>query len=424
MSDARRPFGAPRGCRPVNRLQRQAGFTLIELLVVMGILSGFLVMLVSLVDSGLTMFRDGETSQVLADRGARAQQVIRDELSRLRGSSTGRDRTEVEDRLVVQMLPIGLPPQPERGATMVQVLRGAVHLAPARELDIVGKRLAAEVFEEDPSLTPDEIVAEVEKRVGAEPLRGVGNLLLVPWRQEGDDDALLELRAGWFLPGQKVPSGVDRFVDPFDVVVPGSDEWPGLMVYEMSTPILRDLLHVEFGLWSQRTTSWGDVRGPLHGFQSGAATNLQFPQAIWDSARGGWLVDRASGGEFAFDLGPLSEGDPTDDIHPHGILVRVVVAQDRESTPEGLLAGYVGVDDTTLTLYDGSAFPGNRDGGYVKLAGEWIRYAELDGDRLVGCKRGQRATKILEHETGTVVNVGRTIEFVVPVLHAKDDWNG
>ena len=85
----------------------QGGFTLIELIVVMGILSGFLVMLVSLVDSGLTMFRDGETSQVLADRGARAQQVIRDELSRLRGSSTGRDRTQVEDRLVVQMLPNG-----------------------------------------------------------------------------------------------------------------------------------------------------------------------------------------------------------------------------------------------------------------------------------------------------------------------------
>ena len=97
---------------------RQLGFTLVELLVVMGILSGFLVMLVSLVDSGLTMFRDGETSQVLADRGARAQQVIRDELSRFRGSATGRDRASVEDRLVVQMLPIGLPYTPARGATM------------------------------------------------------------------------------------------------------------------------------------------------------------------------------------------------------------------------------------------------------------------------------------------------------------------
>ena len=403
---------------------RSRGFTLIELVVVMGILSGFLVMLVSLVDSGLTMFRDGETSQVLADRGARAQQVVRDELSRLRGSATGRDRQAVEDRLVVQVLPVGLPYTRARGATLVQVLRGAVHLSPDRELAIVGKRLAAEVLQEDPTLTPEEIVAEADKRAASEPLRGIGNLLMLPWRQEGDDDALLELRAGWFLPGQRIPSGPDRFVDPFDVVVPGGEELPGITVYEMTRPILSDLLHVEFGLWSQRTTSWGDARGPLHGFQSGATARFSDPLAIWDSARGGWLVDASQGGEFAFDLGPLSEADPTDDIHPHAILCRVVVAQDRDAAPEGLLARFVGADDTTLYLYDGAGFPGAGDGGYVKLGGEWIRYASLEGDRLLGCKRGQRATKILEHAAGTVVNVGRTVEFVVPVLHAKDDWNG
>ena len=401
-----------------------SGFTLIELIVVMGILSGFLMMLVSLVDNGLTMFRDGETSQVLADRGARAQQVIRDELSTLRGSSTGRDRAEVEDRLVVQMLPIGLPYTPARGATLVQVLRAAVHLSPDRELAIAGKRIAAEVFQEDPSLTPEEVLAAVEKRAASEPLRGIGNLLMLPWRQEGDDDALLELRAGWFLPGQQLPSGPDQFIDPFDVVVPGGEELPGLTVYELTEPILSNLLHVELGFWSQRTTSWGDARGPLHGFQSGAASAMQFPQAIRDSARGGWLVDADAGGEFAFDLGPLSEDDPTDDIHPHAILVRVVVAQGRDATPEGVLAGAVGAEDTSLSLYDGSAFPGDPDGGYVKIGGEWIRYGSLDGDRLIGCKRGQRATKILEHGAGAVLNVGRTIEFVVPVLHAKDDWNG
>ena len=59
------------------------GFTLIELLIVMGILSGFLLMLVQLVDTGLRMFRDGEVSQVLADRGSQAQRVITAELGQL-----------------------------------------------------------------------------------------------------------------------------------------------------------------------------------------------------------------------------------------------------------------------------------------------------------------------------------------------------
>ena len=118
----------------VHSQANQRGFTLIELLIVMGILSGFLLMLVQLVDGGLRMFRDGETSQVLADRASRAQRVITSELSQMRGSTTARDREQVLDRLVVQMLPIGLPPAAERGATRTQVLRAAVRLPADREL--------------------------------------------------------------------------------------------------------------------------------------------------------------------------------------------------------------------------------------------------------------------------------------------------
>ena len=92
---------------PASATTRQDGFTLIELLIVMGILSGFLLMLVQLVDSGLRTFRDGETSQMLADRSSHAQRVITEELTQLRGSASTRDSERVEDRLVVQLLPIG-----------------------------------------------------------------------------------------------------------------------------------------------------------------------------------------------------------------------------------------------------------------------------------------------------------------------------
>ncbi|HEB54245.1 MAG TPA: type II secretion system protein [bacterium] len=399
---------------------RSGGFTLIELLVVMGILSGFLLMLVQLVDAGLRMFRDGETSQVLADRAGRAQRVITEQLSLLRGSSTGRDRQRVDDRLVVQMLPIGLPPAPERGATRVQVLRGAIHLDPERELELLDRRLVARLLAEDPTLAGAELEAEVAKLRAAEALQGIGNLMLLPWRQPGDD-ALLELRCGWFLPGERFPAGPDRYVDPFDVIVPGEDDLPGMLVYEVTRPILSDLLHFEISMWAQGTTSWGDPLGPLHG---GGSASLNDPQPVWDSARGGWLIDAASGGEFAYDVGPSSEHDPSDDIHPHAFLVRVVVAQAADATPEGILASFLGDQDHSLYLYDGTSFPGAADGGFVKIGGEWLRYAELDGDRLIGLQRGQRGTKALSHEAGSQVHVGRTIEFVVPVLHQKDDWNG
>ena len=402
----------------MNTARFDRGFTLIELLVVMGILSRFLTLLVHRVDGGLVVFRDGELGQELADRAARAQHVVRRELLRLRGSAVGRERERVDDRLVVQLLPIGLPAEPERDATRVQVLRGACRLDVERELRIVDELLAARALAEDPTRTPEAIVAAVEEQ------RGVGNLLLVPWRQEGPDDALLELRCGWFLPGQVFPAGPDRWVDPFEVPVPGSPDLPGLTVYQLTEPILQDLLHVEFALWSQATTSWGDARGPLTLAGARAATPKELPQPVWDSARGGWLVDRFAGGEFAFDVGPASEQDPTDDIHPHAILVRIVVARPADAPAEGLLAAPLGAEDTSLTLVDGNAFPGDPDGGMLKLDGEWLSYAERDGDRLLGLRRAQRATKALEHAPGTRVHVGRTVEFVVPILHHKDDWNG
>lgn len=395
-----------------------AGFTLLELMVVMGILTGFLVMLVQLVDTGLRLFHEGELGQQLADRSSHAERVLARELGALRGSGSGRDRTFADDRLVVQWLPIGLPAQPERDATQVQVLRAAVHVPADREVVLRDAMLAMQALEAQPNLSANEVDELVAQRRAQEPLRGIGNLLLLPWRQEGADDALLELRVGWFLPGQRVPVGPERLVDPFEVAVPGSQDLPGVLVYRLTTPILQDLLHVEFQFWSQQTTAWSP--GPASDLRSGG----QGPEKIWDSARGGWLVDAVGGGVFAFDRGPASLGDPTDDIQPHGILVRCVVAQPGDVAAEGLLAEDVDAGDTGLRLLDGERFPGATDGGFVKLRGEWLRYGSRDGDILRGLSRGQRGTKARDHAAGTRVHVGRTVEFLVPVPHARDDWNG
>lgn len=401
---------------PARAWPRAAGFTLMELLVVMGILTGFLLMLAQLVDGGLRMFGEGELGQALADRASAAQRVLQRELTNLHGSATGRDRDVCEDRLVVQSLPIGLPPRPERGASRVQVLRGAVRLPVERELALLDAQIANDLLRENPTMPRAALDQKVAELRAGKPLRGLGNVLLLPSRQEGPDEALLELRAAWLLPGQTLPLGQDRFVDPFTVPVPGTPELPGLLLHAITAPILQDLLHVEFLLWAQTTRTWGDATGAT----AGGGTALR----MWDSARGGWLVDDASGGEFPLDRGGASANDPRDDVHPHAILVRCVVAQPAEFAPEGLLAEGLGADESTLLLYDGDRFPGAADGGWVKIRGEWIAYAERVGDELRGLRRGQRATKPLDHPAGTRVHVGRTVEFVVPIPHAKDDWNG
>lgn len=415
----------PPGVAP-SPLRPQAGFTLLELIVVMGILTGFLIMLVQLVDAGLRLFGEGELTQALADRSSRAQRILDAELRSLRGSSSARDRDAVDDRLLVQWLPIGLPAQPEIRASHVQVLRGAVHLTPARELPLLEAMVTARILREQPELSPAELGAAVTAAMASEPLRGVGNLLLLPWRQEGKDEALVELRAGWLLPGQMVPLQRDEWVDPFAVPVPGSAQLPATLVDQLTTPLLRDLLHVEFQFWSQRTQQWRPVTA-LTNAPSPAATLFtggSGPERIWDSARGGLLVDAQSGGQWALDRGPASLRDPNDDIHPHAIHVFVVVAQPGELAAEGLLAGSIEADDDVAVLVQGDRFPGPATAGWIKLRGEWMQYSERSGDRLLGLRRGQRATKALSHPYGTRVHVGRTVEFLVPLPHAKDDWNG
>lgn len=399
-----------RGCRSVT-----AGFTLIELLVVMGLLSGFLMMLVQLVDSGVRMFREGELAQAIADRASQAQRVLTDEFVLLRGPGSLRDRDVVDDRLVVQVLPIGLPTRPDATTARGSVVRAAVHLSPEREQCLIDLRITARLLAEEPTLAGDALEQRVAGLRRFEPLSGLGNLILLPWRQEGDDDSLLEVRAGWLLPGQQIPLGGDRFVDPFAVPVPGSADLPGPAVHAITLPVLRDLLFFEVLSWGQTTRSWSTGSAPGSG--SG-------PFPVWDSARGGWLVDAASGGEFTLDRGPQSADDPRDDVQPHAVLVRCVVAQPAGSPPEGLLDEELASDDTRIQLYDGERFPGPESNGMVKIGTEWIAYAERDGDTLLGLRRGQRGTTAQNHGRGVRVQVGRSVEFVIPVPHGRDDWNG
>jgi hypothetical protein len=395
-----------------------AGFTLIELLVVMGLLTGFLVMLVQLVDGGIRLFNEGETGQVLADRAGRAQRVITTELAALRGSAQSFDRGGRSPRLVVQQLPIGLPNEPDPKTTWVPVVRAGVHLPLDRELGLLDAMLMARVLASEPELPAD----VVEKRVAAmrafEAPRGHGQLLLLPWRQD-DAPSLLELRAAWLLPGQLVPVGSDRFVDPFAVPVPGSAELPGLAVYRLTMPVLRDLLHFEVQLWGQDTERWA-AGPPANGQPALAGESL----SMWDSARGGWLVDRASGGVFPLDRGSASADDPRDDVLPPALLVRCVVAGSPDTAPDGLLAGDLANTDDTLDLVNGDRFPCRDRGGYVKVGTEWIGYAERNGDRLTGLRRGERGTSAQDHGRGLRVFVGRTVEFVVPLAFGKGDWNG
>ena len=398
----------------MKRGPRSHGFTLMELVVVMGILSGFLVMLVQFVGTGVELFDEGETGQAMADRAESARTIVDRELRRLSADGRWLEPGRPGDRLVVQQLPLGLPAPLAPGGP---VLRAGVQLEPMLEEHMIEAAVMQRAIQElGTDADPGEIEARTEELLVGASLRGRGRIMMVPWPQternvevQSKEVTHIELRLGRFLMDERLRVGED-LIDPFDVPAPGSNELPATVVHAATEVLVDNLLYFGIDMWSQLTTGWDGIgeRGP---------------QRVWDSARGGWLKEPAVGPEFYFDLGSWSLPDPTDDIHPRALRVTLVVAADESAPPEGLLATSLAADGRALWLGEGERFPGASDGGYCKLGGEWVRYRERRGDSLVGLSRAQRGTRRGEHRAGSIVRVGRTVEFVVPLAHARDDWN-
>jgi hypothetical protein len=395
-----------------NTGARSAGFTLLELVIVMGILCGFLLMLVQFLDSGVQLFDEGETGQSLADRAETARFAVDRELRALRGPGVTVEPGKPGERLVSQMLPLGFPARGAPGEPRGPLFRATVGLAPELEMRVVQDvTLLRAAVELGAGAAPTAIAARAAELAQRTPLRGIGRLLLTVWPKTSDQ-ALLELRVAHFLNDQVLPVDAEHpAVDPFEVQEPGGREWPAIVLHEATDVLVDDLLWFELRFWSQRTRSW-------------TATDDTGPEVVWDSARAGWLSDTAFPPVFRFDRGPQSLLDPTDDVWPHAIRVAMVVASEERRPPEGLLARELEVDATALFLVNGERFPGASDGGFVKVEGEWIQYAERRGDELMALKRGQRGTRARAHESGARCRVGRLVEFTVPLPFGKDDWNG
>jgi hypothetical protein len=212
-------------------------------------------------------------------------------------------------------------------------------------------------------------------------------------------------------PMRVVALGEDRAVDPFSVALLGGAELPSLAVHANTELLVGNLLFADVELWSQTTESW-------------TATGNTGPEVVWDSARAGWLADPAFGPVWRFDRDETSLDQPADDVHPRAMRVTLVVAAEEGRPKDGILQQPIEADTTVIELVNGERFPGATDGGWCKVEGEWVRYAERVGDELRGCRRGQRGTRPMPHAASSVIRVGRTVQFTIAFPHAKDDWNG
>lgn len=391
---------APAGCR-----SREHGFTLLELVLVMGMLAGFLGMLVQILSAGTSLYSEGEAGQEMADRARTTRHRIRDGLADIAGPKQpvgdGAGANRPSSRMVLQRLQ--LPADPAREALRggkVPFLRVTVAIDKATEADLVRPALRDALIQSGAAYNDED--AEVARLLAGYPYTGRGTLLV--WVDREAEPGFLQLRRLLLPAGQTIaldPEGEEQ-ADPMDLPLPFVEEPGWEQLRALSAPWCTRLLHLDL-----------EVLDP-----TSKDPNVLRWVGEWDTARAGWFLD-VKDTAFEYDLGPDSLADTRDDLWPRSLRVSAVVGRPAEAAPKTRLARDLNAGDGELTLLRSDVLPPENDtnGGWIKVDDEWIRYSSISGRTLRGLKRGQRGTQAADHSRGAPARTGREVRFSMP-LHA------
>jgi len=178
--------------------------------------------------------------------------------------------------------------------------------------------------------------------------------------------------------------------------------------------VLPGVLYFGVEFWSRRTTTWDPTTQPPQG-----------PLMTWDSTRG--VLKKGKGvEEFWFsksDSAVDSVEDPTDDTYPRRMRVTLVVEELGRNARTGNVMGDLAPDAAVIDVGDAAFIPAtDTKERFVKIGAEWIRFEQVQGNRLTGCKRGVRGTVAESHPHGTRVHYGRTVVREVDVPTFRDAY--
>jgi prepilin-type N-terminal cleavage/methylation domain-containing protein len=181
-------------------------------------------------------------------------------------------------------------------------------------------------------------------------------------------------------------------------------------------PVLSGVLYFGVEFWSRRTETWDLSIAPPKG-----------PLEMWDSTRG--IMRKGKGLDgfwFAKPEGSLDRPtlqDPTDDTFPRRLRVTLVAEEAGQAARSGIVMGDLAADATFIELSDTKFIPGtDTTRRFVKIGDEWIEFANVDGARITGCKRGVRGTPATSHPHGSRVHYGRTVVRDIGIATFRDAY--
>lgn len=185
----------------------------------------------------------------------------------------------------------------------------------------------------------------------------------------------------------------------------------------LGEPLAAGIVYIEWNFWSQWSGSW---RTDLPPRPASPADTVAGPCTAWDSTR-----ERSGGNPVDFPF--VREGSrdrPIDDIVPARIQTIVVLEPswveryarlDRDISPA----------DSTIPVDSTGGYPEPDDpaSAFIRIEGEWIRYAALGERAFEKADRGKRGTRPAAHARGTEVSFGIAFTRVLDVPCAREDWS-
>lgn len=387
------------------------GFSLIELLVAMSIFSVIGIAIISLLAKSTEFSRSGTSTSETLDSLQTFTEAFTADAGRIYSRAES-DKGPTNVRLWSDVVPSDVDGD-EKPDGRVRRL-AFVAMVPNEATDPVTRAAGAAVGGKD---VVDQVKDLEEAAKGS--LRATGGLMEVFWTaipESKDDLAVLTLYRG-----VRTPIGGPGSFFPSKAYGPSAlpaERGPANLpeVRAVARPLLGGVLYFGVDFWARRTESWDPTIVPPKG-----------PIQIWDSTRG--ILRKGSGldgfyyAKEAAAQGVSSVDDPTDDTFPRRMRVTLVVEETGQAARTGTLMQDIAPDVGTIELSDTKFIPASdTTQRFVKIGPEWIGFESVDGNRITGCRRGQRGTTAQAHSFGARVHHGRTVVREIGVATYRDAY--
>lgn len=406
-------------------MSRSRRFTLIEVLVAMSILTMLGGALILILRGGLLTWRRSEAKRESFDQAQAVLLQLREDLSAVIPpyDSPIRDAgNEVEARFLCDRQGNGLP----RLFLVRSIKAESEHPITGH----AGSTIAADAVIDQ----RDDLAEAREAR-----LRATGGAMEVAWvLGEGgvlyrgvktpigaphslfDDTGAYEIAPA---PGSNMPTpGAGTPPPPPKGRPPASGSTrPALL-----RPYATNVIYLELRFWTQYTRTWGTAFPPL---RVAYEDEKPGPLLYWDSTRAIIAPTKKPSPKPAYwerqfhtFRSRASRYDPRDDILPSMVRVTIVLGQAAAAKTSTYLTKTVDAKDKELRVQDPAVL--DDQGGLLYIDGEWIKYDEVRGDKVIVADggRGARWTLPKKHDGSKPVQVGQTFTAIFDIPAYREDW--